>query len=217
MKLRCSVSCRATVCDVLRPPSDVIARWRTVVLSTVVPKRAASCVPFEASVQRLGARDHRTASQSLRERQGHPARAFNAFNVSLDFLLLDDVPRRPLEPIMSRLAQHIVAIEGLSDEDEHSLLHLLDAIEAKNKLKAVAAEVGYPDGGARHNSLALNALSARSLWERGDDILELTPCRGKEGLVGSKLEGDRSATPNLLTQRTGHRRTTSLVQLDVQV
>ena len=65
-----------------------------------------------------------------------------AFDVSLDFLLLDEAPRRPLQSPMSKLAQRVIAIDELSDDDERSLLHLIDAIEAKNKLKAIAAEVG---------------------------------------------------------------------------
>jgi transcriptional regulator with XRE-family HTH domain len=65
-----------------------------------------------------------------------------AFNVSLDFLLIEDAPRRPLQSPMSRLAQRVVSLEDLSEEDERSLLHLLDAIEAKNKLMAIAAGVG---------------------------------------------------------------------------
>lgn len=65
-----------------------------------------------------------------------------AFNVSLDFLLLDGADRRPLEPTTSELARRILEIEGLSEDDEKSLLHLLEAIAAKNKLKQIAAEVG---------------------------------------------------------------------------
>jgi len=65
-----------------------------------------------------------------------------AYNVSIDYLLLDDVPRRPLDLHASKLAEKIMRVEQLSEEDERSLLHLLDAIEAKNKLKALAANVG---------------------------------------------------------------------------
>jgi len=65
-----------------------------------------------------------------------------AYDVSLDFLLLDEVERRPLAAPTNRLAQRVLHITGLSEEDERSLLHLLDAIEAKNKLKSLAANVG---------------------------------------------------------------------------
>lgn len=65
-----------------------------------------------------------------------------AFNVSLDFLLLDDAGRRPLDAPTTKLAQRVLAVNDLSEDDEKSLLHVLDAIEAKNKLKKIAADVG---------------------------------------------------------------------------
>ncbi len=65
-----------------------------------------------------------------------------AFDVSLDYLLLDDAPRRALAAPTSRLVDRIRELGELSEDDEKSLLHLLDAIEAKNKLKQLAAKVG---------------------------------------------------------------------------
>jgi transcriptional regulator with XRE-family HTH domain len=65
-----------------------------------------------------------------------------AFDVSLDFLLLDDCPRKPLaQQPHSKLADRLLCIDSLSEEDERSLLHFLDAIDAKNKFKAVLANV----------------------------------------------------------------------------
>ena len=43
---------------------------------------------------------------------------------------------------MPKLAHRVIAIGSLSDDDERSLLHLIDAIAAKNKLKVIAAEMG---------------------------------------------------------------------------
>lgn len=65
-----------------------------------------------------------------------------AYDISIDFLLLDDAPRRPLDPHRSRLAEKVMELNNMSEEDERSLLHLLEAIEAKNKLKEIAAKVG---------------------------------------------------------------------------
>lgn len=65
-----------------------------------------------------------------------------AFNVCIDYLLLDDAPRKPLEATHSKLAERILSLQGLSEEDEKSLLHLIDALEAKIKLKALARDVG---------------------------------------------------------------------------
>ena len=65
-----------------------------------------------------------------------------AFDVSLDYLLIDDAPRSPLGPPRGRLAERVLTAGELSEDDERSLLHVLEAIEAKNRLKALAAEVG---------------------------------------------------------------------------
>jgi len=64
-----------------------------------------------------------------------------AFDVSIDFLLLDDVPRRPLRMEDGELISRLRDISTLSEEDRTSLLHVLDALVAKNKLKALAREV----------------------------------------------------------------------------
>lgn len=65
-----------------------------------------------------------------------------AYDVSLDFLLLEDVPRRPLNTKISRLTERAMSLGPISDEDERTLLHLLDSIEAKNRFKELAAAVG---------------------------------------------------------------------------
>lgn len=65
-----------------------------------------------------------------------------AFGVSIDYLLLDDASRSRLERPKSRLAERVAGLGNLSEEDEKSLLHILEAIEAKNKLRALVAELG---------------------------------------------------------------------------
>ena len=65
-----------------------------------------------------------------------------AYDVSLDFLLLDKTARRPLQQPLGKLATRVLALGDLSDDDERSLLHMLEAIEAKNRLKKLAASVG---------------------------------------------------------------------------
>jgi len=64
-----------------------------------------------------------------------------AFNVCIDYLLLDEAPRKPLDAVHSKLAERVLALDDLSKEDEKSLIHILDALEAKNKLKAIARGV----------------------------------------------------------------------------
>ncbi|MCZ7537509.1 MAG: hypothetical protein M5T61_17460 [Acidimicrobiia bacterium] len=62
--------------------------------------------------------------------------------MSLDYLLIDDAPRRPLEVTVSRLAERVMGLGTLSEEDERALLHILDSLEARSKLKELAAGVG---------------------------------------------------------------------------
>lgn len=64
-----------------------------------------------------------------------------AYNVSVDYLLFEDAEMRPLQVPVSKLAQRVLEAQGLSEEDERSLLHVLDAIVAKNRLKALASAV----------------------------------------------------------------------------
>jgi hypothetical protein len=59
----------------------------------------------------------------------------------LDFLPVEDVPRRPVDLHFSKLAERVFNLEGPADEGERSLLHFLDSIEAKDKLESLAAEV----------------------------------------------------------------------------
>lgn len=65
-----------------------------------------------------------------------------AYDVSLDYLLLDETPRRPLEMPISKLAERALELGPISDDDERALLHLVDSIAAKNRFKELAAGVG---------------------------------------------------------------------------
>jgi hypothetical protein len=53
-----------------------------------------------------------------------------AFDVGVDHLLLEDAPRRPLHEPAGKLAEKIMHLDNLSEEDEASLLHVVSAIEA---------------------------------------------------------------------------------------
>ncbi len=43
---------------------------------------------------------------------------------------------------MSRLAERVLSLGALSEEDERALLHILESLEAKTKLEELAAGVG---------------------------------------------------------------------------
>ena len=64
-----------------------------------------------------------------------------AFEVSVDHLLFGDAPKRSLREPIGKLAKKVMHLENLSDEDEASLLHVLSAIEAKNKFKAMMENI----------------------------------------------------------------------------
>jgi hypothetical protein len=75
-------------------------------------------------------------------REGVTTRIAEAFNVSIDYLLVEDTPRRPLHMADLGLASRLADIAELTAEDRSSLLHMLDALVTKNRLKALAGERG---------------------------------------------------------------------------
>lgn len=60
------------------------------------------------------------------------------FDVSIDYLLVEDAPRRPLRLDDAGLLERLQDIHTLSEEDRSSLLHILDALLAKHKMKSLA-------------------------------------------------------------------------------
>ena len=61
-----------------------------------------------------------------------------AFDVTIDYLLIEDAPRRPLKTEDPELMNRLKNIHSLSGEDKSSLFHILDALLTKNKIKALA-------------------------------------------------------------------------------
>jgi transcriptional regulator with XRE-family HTH domain len=61
-----------------------------------------------------------------------------AFDVSIDYLLIDKAPRRSLRVSDLGLLNRLEEIQSLSDDDRSSLLRILDALVAKNKMKSLA-------------------------------------------------------------------------------
>lgn len=60
------------------------------------------------------------------------------FDVSIDYLMVDQAPRRPLRVEDDGLLEKLEDIRTLSEEDRASLFHILDAFVAKGKMKALA-------------------------------------------------------------------------------
>lgn len=63
-------------------------------------------------------------------------RLAEALDVSCDYLLVEDAPRRPFRAPEHALGEHLTGLDELTDEDLHALLHMLDALVAKNRVKA---------------------------------------------------------------------------------
>jgi transcriptional regulator with XRE-family HTH domain len=65
-------------------------------------------------------------------------RIAEAFNVSIDHLLIDSIPRRPLHSAEHSLGDHLAHVGELSDDDRAALINVLDGLVAKNRLKTLA-------------------------------------------------------------------------------
>jgi transcriptional regulator with XRE-family HTH domain len=68
-------------------------------------------------------------------------RLAEALNISIDYLLIDGVPRRPLHTPEHALGDQFARVGELDDDDIASLLHMLDALVAKKRLKTIAGDL----------------------------------------------------------------------------
>jgi transcriptional regulator with XRE-family HTH domain len=66
------------------------------------------------------------------------ARIAQALNVSLDYLAIDDIPRRPLHIPDHSLAERLSQLAELDPDDRQSLLHMLDALLTRKRLRTLA-------------------------------------------------------------------------------
>lgn len=83
------------------------------------------------------------ARQPLRDRQDHAVARrhrphHRGTHISIDHLLIDDIPRRPPHPTEHNLGDRLRALSRLSEDDLTSLLHMLDALVAEKSLKTLA-------------------------------------------------------------------------------
>lgn len=65
-------------------------------------------------------------------------RLAEAFNVSLDHLTFDDVPRRPLHAAENALGDRLAVVAELDDADLTSLRNVIDGLVAKRRLRLLA-------------------------------------------------------------------------------
>jgi transcriptional regulator with XRE-family HTH domain len=65
----------------------------------------------------------------------------DAFNISVDYLLFDDIPKKPLRQKYTYIIEKLESIENMSNEDQQAFTIFLDSIYAKYKLKKLANSV----------------------------------------------------------------------------
>jgi transcriptional regulator with XRE-family HTH domain len=70
------------------------------------------------------------------------ARMAEVLNVSLDYLVIEGVERRPLHVADTGLGERLGVIGELSAEDRAALLSVLDALVTKSRLKALTGATG---------------------------------------------------------------------------
>jgi transcriptional regulator with XRE-family HTH domain len=61
-----------------------------------------------------------------------------ALNISIDYLVIDNMPRRPLHTQDHGLGERLAALSELDDNDRDSMLSVLDAMLTRKRLKALA-------------------------------------------------------------------------------
>lgn len=92
--------------------------------------------------QLLGASDARQISRYENGRitpsLNATIRIAEALNISLDYLAIDNIPRRPLHIADHGLAERLAQLSELEEEDRQSLLRVLDAFLTRKRLHALA-------------------------------------------------------------------------------
>jgi transcriptional regulator with XRE-family HTH domain len=68
-------------------------------------------------------------------------RIAEVLNVSIDYLAIEDAPRRPLHVADHGVAERLGVLDELTDEDRASLLNVLDALVAKTRMKAIVGDI----------------------------------------------------------------------------
>lgn len=63
------------------------------------------------------------------------------FDVSIDYLLIDGIVRRPLKLEDYGLGNKLKDISSLSDEDRSTLFKVFEALLMKNKVRSLASEI----------------------------------------------------------------------------
>ena len=65
-------------------------------------------------------------------------RLAETFNISLDHLLIDDIPARPLHSAENILGDRVHALDELDTTDLDTIRNIIDGLLAKHRLRAIA-------------------------------------------------------------------------------
>lgn len=68
-------------------------------------------------------------------------RIAEALNVSIDHLLVDNVPRRPLHSVENALGDRLAVIAELGDDELATLNNVIDGLVARNRLRALTGGI----------------------------------------------------------------------------
>lgn len=69
-------------------------------------------------------------------------RLAEAFNTSLDHLVIDDIPRRPLRGPDHGLEDRLADLAHLDDADRDAITHIIDGLIARNRVKHALRDAG---------------------------------------------------------------------------
>lgn len=69
-------------------------------------------------------------------------RMAQVFNVSVDYLLIDDAERRPLNAPSSHVDARLADLDQLTDEERATLTNVIDALVTKAKLRLITGGAG---------------------------------------------------------------------------
>lgn len=93
--------------------------------------------------ERIGASDARQISRYEHGRitpsLDATIRIAQALNISLDYLAVENIPRRPLHVEDHGLAERLAQLSELDPDDRQSLLRVLDAFLTRKRLHALTA------------------------------------------------------------------------------
>ena len=64
-----------------------------------------------------------------------------AFDVTVDYLLMESSPRKPFKTDDENLLRHLEDIQKLNENEKNCIFQIIDAFMAKNRIKSFAQEI----------------------------------------------------------------------------